>query len=945
MKFVSRVCSKCGAEIFADAAEGLCPACLLEAGLGLFAKPAVRVDGTNRADQSPRIDTTGVNGSRTKAFNSEMPATLGDYELLEEIGRGGQGVVYRARQKNLNRTVALKVVRTGERTTLARLKRFQLEAETAASLDNPNIVPIYEVGESDGSCYFSMKLIEGGPLDELFEREPMPIRRAAELIAKLARAVHYAHGRGILHRDIKPGNILLDAKDEPHLTDFGLARLTEAESTVTRTIETLGTPSYMAPEQALGNNNQLSSATDVYGLGAVLYHLLTGHPPFAGGTTYDTIRLLLETEPRQPHLWNAKIDRDLATICLKCLEKDPQRRYPTALGLADDLERWLKHQPIKARRAGIFIRGKKWGQRNPLAAAVIALSIALAAALSVIVWKVGPVGRQPTTRIAVLPFENLSNDREDASFADGVQDDLLTKLANIAALKVISRTSVLQYRGERNLREIEDALRVSHVLQGSVRKTGAWLHINAQLIDVRTDSHVWAKQYDSDLKDLFTIQSEIAKNVAEQLHAKISPAEKLAIEQPPTADLTAFNLYSRAKSLLLTAPFGTNAKANLLQAADLLNQAIAHDPSFFQAYCQLAWVHDLLYFLGEDHTPARVALAETAIEAAFRLRPNAGEAHLARAVHLYRANLDYQRALAELEIARETLRSDPRIFELKGYILWRQGHSTESTHSLEQAIDLDPRNVLTLQQLALNYDDLRRYADEKAVLDRALIVVPNDVGTKLARAFVEFSWKADTKPLHQVVEQTRAEDPSTMESIADSWLICALAERDAAAAASALAALGENNINDQALKLSPRFEEGVVARMTRDDSRARSAFTAARAQQAKIVQAQPDYAPALCALGLIDAGLGRKEEALREGRHAVELQAAEKAATDGARVSMYLAIIAAWVGDKQLACEQLHVALRYQSPPNYGELKLLPYWDPLRGQPCFEKIVGSLAPK
>ena len=275
-------------------------------------------------------------------LNGTMLGDFGDYELLEEIGRGGQGVVYRARQKSLNRTVALKVVRTGQWATTAHLKRFQLEAETAASLDHPNIVPIYEVGERDGSCYFSMKFIEGGSLDQLVRHEPMPMRRAVELIAKLARTVHYAHEHGILHRDIKPGNILVDAKGEPHLTDFGLARLAETESTVTRTIETLGTPSYMTPEQALGNNDQLTSATDVYGLGAVFYHLLTGHPPFAGGTTYDTIRLLLETEPRHPRLWNPKIDRDLATICLKCLEKNPQHRYPSALALAEDLERWLR---------------------------------------------------------------------------------------------------------------------------------------------------------------------------------------------------------------------------------------------------------------------------------------------------------------------------------------------------------------------------------------------------------------------------------------------------------------------------------------------------------------------------------------------------------------------------------------------------------------------------
>ena len=287
-----------------------------------------------------------------------MLGELGDYELLEEIGRGGQGVVFRARQKSLNRIVALKVIGLGQWATKTHLKRFRLEAEAAASLDHPCIVPIYEVGERDGQCYFSMKFIEGGQLDEVVKDAPMSIRQAVELIAKVARTVHYAHEHGILHRDIKPGNILLDTKGEPHLTDFGLARLVESESTVTRTLEVLGTPSYMAPEQAAGNNARLTNATDVYGLGAVLYQLLTSHPPFAGGTTYETIKLLLETEPRLPRLWNPKVDRDLSTICLKCLEKDPQRRYSSALVLAEDLERWLRHEPILARRTGIVHRGK-----------------------------------------------------------------------------------------------------------------------------------------------------------------------------------------------------------------------------------------------------------------------------------------------------------------------------------------------------------------------------------------------------------------------------------------------------------------------------------------------------------------------------------------------------------------------------------------------------------
>ncbi|PYL41059.1 MAG: hypothetical protein DMF42_11220, partial [Verrucomicrobia bacterium] len=383
-----------------------------------------------------------------------------------------------------------------------------LEAKAAARLEHPGIVPIYEVGERDGSCYFSMKFVEGGQLDEVTKRDPLPPRRAAELIAKIARIVRYAHEHGILHRDIKPGNILLDRKGEPHLTDFGLARLVESESTVTRTMEVLGTPSYMAPEQAVGNNAAVSSVTDVYGLGAVLYQLLTGQPPFAGGTTYETIKLLLDTEPRQPRLLNPKIDRDLSTICLKCLEKDSQRRYPSALALAEDIERWLKHEPIQARRAGVFTRGRKWVRRNPTSALLAASLLALAATAGWIVWKSEMIRHPVTTGIAVLPFENLSEQKENAAFADGIQDDILTKLAKIADLKVISRTSVMEYRGKRNLRQIGNDLRVSHVLEGSVRRTGTHLHLNAQLIDTWTDTHVWVEQYDRDLNDVFAIQSE-----------------------------------------------------------------------------------------------------------------------------------------------------------------------------------------------------------------------------------------------------------------------------------------------------------------------------------------------------------------------------------------------------------------------------------------------------
>jgi len=620
---VIRICRKCGAKIFSDVPEGLCPRCVLKSALGNFPDAVAGVADPGRpASAMPAAapdDRASASQHKKTARAVELLGELGDYELLEEVGRGGQGVVFRARQKSLNRIVALKVISLGQWASKAHLKRFRLEAEAAARLEHPGIVPIHEVGERDGSCYFSMKFVEGGQLDEVArsatadsscgEREPIPIRRAVELIAKVARTVHYAHEHGILHRDIKPGNILLDAKGEPHLTDFGLARLVESESSVTHTLDVLGTPSYMAPEQAVGNNAAVSSVTDVYGIGAVLYQLLTGQPPFAGGATYETIKLLLDTEPKKPRLLNPKIDRDLSTICLKCLEKDPKRRYPSALDLAEDLERWLKYEPIVARHTGIVARGRKWVQRNPTSALLATSLLALAAVVGWNIWKSELVRRPVTTGIAVLPFENLSEQdvtssnrwgqREDATaFVDGVQDDILTKLARIADLKVISRTSVMEYRDKRNVRQIGNDLRVSHVLEASVRRIGTRFHMNAQLIDTRTDTHVWVEQYDRDLNDLFAIQSEIAQKIAGQLRARISPAEKLAIERKPTGDLVAFELYSRAISLLPLSRTGSIADAQ--QSIDLLNQAVVRDPSFLEAYCALALSHDQIYFFGYD---------------------------------------------------------------------------------------------------------------------------------------------------------------------------------------------------------------------------------------------------------------------------------------------------------------------------------------------------------
>jgi TolB-like protein/Tfp pilus assembly protein PilF len=584
--------------------------------------------------------------------------------------------------------------------------------------------------------------------------------------------------------------------------------------------------------------------------------------------------------------------------------------------------------------------------------AMIGAVVALIA-MGFLLWskRTPTISAVPDKSIAVLPFENLSDEKQNAYFTDGVQDEILTDLAKIADLKVISRTSVMQYKSglARNLRKIGEELGVAHVVEGSVQRAANKVRVNAQLIDARNDAHLWAQTYDRDLADVFAIQSEIAKAIAEQLQAKLSPNEKAAIEKPPTTDLAAFDLYTRAKTLLLTFGSNVNDPQNVQQAVELLNQAVARDPSFFEAYYQLVYAHGLAYAVLGDHTPARLALAEGALQAATRLRPDAGETHLARATYLYYFLRDYSGALAELEVARRSLPNDPRIFELTGYIVRRRGQQEEGARNLERAVELDPRNPFSLQQLAVSYQFLRRYPEEATVLDRALTIVPNDAATKTARALVDFYWKAETRSLHQTIDSILAAGPSAISDAADSWFICALAERDPTAAERALVALGDNPFwFDNPVILSRSFGEGLLARVMKDEAKAHAAFTGARLEQEKIVQAQPDYGPPLCVLGLIDAALGRKEEALREGRRAIELLPVEKDSAAGSQMLVCFAIIAAWAGEKDTALQYLAANLQSvggYTIGTYGSLKLLPFWDPLRGDPRFEKIVASLAPK
>jgi serine/threonine protein kinase/Flp pilus assembly protein TadD len=952
-------CPICGGALEETSGGGFgCMICLLRAGIG--SEEEVSQDSTNEA--------------------LEGDGHFGVYEIdrredgsLYELGRGAMGVTYRATDTTLRRKVALKIIKIDvvKRSVESR-ERFMREARAAAALRHENIATVYQFGirEETGQYFYAMELIEGETLDERVHRTgPLDAPTTIQIGQQVASALAAAEKHGLVHRDLKPANLMLVSSDgetagadlpapgaatqrrgrkttlfavaaslrsgihrNPEkllvkIIDFGLAKAlhTETDPQSLTHERFVGTPAFASPEQF--EHSALDVRSDIYSLGETLWFALTGKTPYAGRSVEEIHRAQQSSGLPIEQLKAAHVPSSLRSLLESMLALEPASR-PGTQELAACLQRCspearqLRHKRVALATAALLILG--------VSAFFIFLSLRT---------HLGPTDKS----IAVLPFENLSPDPNNVYFADGVQDEILTRLSSLADLKVINRTSVMQYKSgaARDLHKIGHQLRVARVVEGSVQRAGNRVRVNAQLIDVSTNRALWGQTYDRDLADVFAIQSEIATSIAHQLQASLSPREKIAIEQAPTNDIPAFELYARAKDLLAS----RNAKTSLLEAADLLNQAVARDPSFFKAYCLLASTHDRIYFFGDDHTPARLASAEAAIEAAFRLRPDAGEAHLARAQNLYRGYLDYAGALAELEIAAKTLPNDAGVFELKGYIERRQGKQEEAVRSLGRAVDLDPRNSFLLQQIALSYRHLRRFAEEKSFLDRALAIEPNDIDTKLERASVDFYWKADSRPLRQMVDSIRTTNPADIGDIAEYWLGSALAERDAPAARSAVIAAGENPaFTDEAVSLSRAFMEGVIARMTKDDSGAHAAFTAARAEQQKVIEAHESYGPALCVLGLVDAGLGRKAEALREGRRAVELLPVEKDPINGIAMVKYLAVIAAWVGDKDLACEQLAIAVHPPSRLTYGELKLLPFWDPLRGDPRFEKIVASLAP-
>jgi serine/threonine-protein kinase len=876
---------------------------------------------------------------------------FGRFTLVKILGRGGMGIVWLARDDELERNVALKFLpdlMIQDRAVFDQLKR---EAKRCLELTHPHIVRIHDFIHDERSGCISMEYIDGEMLSNLRAEKEQKVFQPDEIAtwtSQLCDALNYAHNEAkIVHRDLKPANLMVSQRGDLKVSDFGISRsLSDSMSRLTMEQGRSGTLAYMSPQQLDGKRG--THLDDIYSLGATIYELLTSKPPFYSGNIdrqiHERVAPSMSERRKELDIESPLIPKVWEDVMAACLAKDPSQRPQSAAEIARRLQ-------LAGEQARTWTAPSKGTNKKALLICGIALVSLLVFAgfyLGVLNRQSKPVSQSaliPDKSIAVLPFENLSANQENAFFTDGVQDEILTDLARVADLKVISRTSVMQYRSavKRNLREIAQQLGVAYILEGSVQRTGDRVRVSAQLIDARTDTHMWADRYDRELADVFAIQSEIATTIADQLKAKISPTEKLAIQKAPTADLVAYDLYLHAQALFDHSSDAIRARQDLTQAAQLLDECIARDPHFLPALCLLSRVHSVAYFRGHDHTSARLALANAALEAARHLEPDAGEVHLAVANYYYHGFRDYARARRELALARRTLPNNADTFLYTGFIDRREGHWEKATRNMERAVEVDPRNFFILQQLALAYGRQRRYADEARTYDRALEIVPADPATRISSALVALDWRADIKPFQATVATLVGENAGGTAEIDPP--LHALCERTAVAATRTLTNYPREGVATNGVNFPYAYWQGAVARCQRDLPKARTAFAVARKEVEKTLEQQPDFAAALSLLGMIDAGLERKEEAIREGRRGCELLPISKDAVDGTDIAINLAQIYAWTGEKDRAIEQIAAIERGPSILSYGLLKLHPYWDSLRGDPRFEKIVASLAPK
>jgi len=914
---VVAVCSICGDRL---TSKGECLACLLRGGLDEPAQEVV-------------------------SFHS---LGFGDFEIarredgsLWELGCGAMGVTYRASDKVLHRTVALKVIEVPASAGDSRAvrERFLREARAAAALRHPNVAGVFQFGAPPdiNRCFYAMELVEGETLEARVRRDgPLDVKLALEIAIQVTQALMAAASQGLIHRDVKPGNIMLKSGDtvtpalEVKVIDFGLAKATaDAAGEMDLTHGGfVGTPTFASPEQF--RSGPVDARSDIYSLGITLWYALTGLAPFSGSTIEELRDCQARANLPVGQLVARKVPAPVIKLLRCTLAVDPTERPQSARELLTALRRCREALEATPRRRRLL-------QFAALVVAVGVLAIGLTSYLSRR-SRATPAIVMPDKSIAVLPFRNLSTDPENAFFADGIQDEVLTDLAKLADLEVISRTSAAHYKTgvDRKMRDIARELGVAYVVEGSAQRAGDRIRVSAQLINARTDSHIWAEHYDRQIADIFAIQSEIARQIADQLHAKVSPEEKTAIGERPTADLKAYVLYTEARAIGSWDDW-KGAERSMAQKVELLEEATQRDPKFVLAWCALAKVQDDFFVATDDR--AHLDLAKKAADTALRLRPDLGETHRELARYYFYAD-DYDRAYDELAIARRTLPNDSEALFIAGRIDRHKNRWDASLANLRKASELDPRNEEVTYHLAQDYRYLRRYDLWKQDIEKGIGKERTDAWNQLGLAELELD-RGDPAGAQAVLAQL-PQDWSPTYEVWDTRFTTALYLRDYDTASRVIAATPAK-LADKAFGGQPpqSWADGLLARARGDRQKAQAVFSDARkridATWGNGVKDQ-DYFAQIAGL---DAALGRIDEAIREARQAVDLMPINKDSWIGPRLVTNLALVYAWTGERDLAIEQIESLVKIPGGPTYGDLRFNPCWDDLRGDKRFDKIVTA----
>src|SRR5216110_1172813 len=833
--------------------------------------------------------------------------SIGHYQIESLLGAGGMGEVYLARDERLGRKVALKLLPEHLTADETQLSRFKAEARSASALNHPNILTVYEIGAEGNRHFIATEFIEGITLRASLTRERMNLHDALEIAVQVASALAAAHQTGVVHRDMKPENIMLRPDGYVKVLDFGIAKLTEPrpvpdsdEIGTTTVLQTraglvLGTARYMSPEQTRGQT--VDARSDIWSLGVVIYEMIAGVPPFHGKTPSDCIASILTTEPPPLSGVLPEAPLNLESILQKALRKNSDERYQTIKEMLADL-RNLKGEleaegsspQTKARAESIVskIKRHKRGVLLTLAAALLA-----AAAFAYSFYFVAPAPSPNEKSIAVLPFENRSEDKSNAYFTDGIQDEILTRLSKISDLKVISRTSTQRYKNtSQSLSEIARQLGVANLLEGSVQKTNDQVRVNVQLIRAANDSHLWAETFDRKLTDIFSVESEVAKAIADQLRAHLSGQEAQVIAAKPTDNPEAYDAYLRGLAYTLkTGP----SPADALGAQKYLREAVRLDPKFALSWALLSYVDALGYLtLNLQPTVALREEARDAAETALTLQPNLGEAVLAKGHYHYACLKDYDTAVRYFEQARQFLPNSSRIPEQLAYVARRRGQWDRSESHFNEAERLDPRNVSLLTQEAQSYVCLRRFAEALRKLDQVLNITPDDVDTLAEKATIAQA-EGDLPRAAALLAslQPNADDTLALET----QVYQAILERRPAPIIPRLKeilakpdpALGY--INGEL-----RFYFGWAEEVAGDHAAAQRSWRQALGELEPFLKEQPENYFLMGDLALTNAFLGDKAAAFKLIERAMATVPIEKDAIDGHRPVEVLAQVAAQTG-------------------------------------------------